>query len=581
MPEWYQDHRLSTSERDFVSTKYLSQQLIAYIGNKRRMLGQLYALFRSLTEERELKKFVDPFAGSGSVARLARQMGMDVWANDWEEYARVINRAYLCIAPKDLLGIFSPWGGIEQLLGRLNNDQSPPRRPYISRYYAPRETVGADYRRERLFFTAENALFIDRTRGRIEELFPRRGDPESPDSLAGDLITALLLYEAATHVNTSGVFKAFHKGFGGHGGDALGRIMAPMSLEYPVLCSAPGTSVVEKMDAADFLKGVSADLCYLDPPYTIHQYGSNYHLLNTIAKWDFPPVDNSIGPDGSLERKAGIREDWVETRSRFCSRRSASGAFERLLEAADARYIVLSYNSEGLVPLEELMELLTAHGRVSLRRLDYTTYRGGRQSLSRRTHNTEFQLVIERQADWGKATGLSSEDMNTFFFAQKIKNLLRGAFVPKAIERLFPVRSDSYPIYSVHLDESRELKMEYLHLPVAEPEMEEFLGMDIGKLQELADKLEEAACADRLQELRIVTTLLQGARNRGESERFQRRILKLLKKITHKKYRRQWSREMERLQNLTDAGGSSISDLGILRRGLADIRELAERRFSG
>src|SRR6056297_1372978 len=111
MSEWYQAHHLSASDRAFVSTDYLTRQLIAYIGNKRRILGFLYRLFCQLGKGHRLRSFIDPFAGSGSVTRLARQMGMEVYANDWEEYSFLLNRVFLGIRPGEPDRIFAPWGG--------------------------------------------------------------------------------------------------------------------------------------------------------------------------------------------------------------------------------------------------------------------------------------------------------------------------------------------------------------------------------------------------------------------------------------------------------------------------------------
>ena len=79
----------------------------------------------------------------------------------------------------------------------------------------------------------------------------------------------------------------------------------------------------------EFLAGRSADICYLDPPYAVHQYGSNYFMLNTIARWDRPPVSEERGPDGRLRQKAGIRADWKRTRSAFCYRDTAAAALTR------------------------------------------------------------------------------------------------------------------------------------------------------------------------------------------------------------------------------------------------------------
>ncbi|MGA2381670.1 MAG: DNA adenine methylase, partial [Spirochaetia bacterium] len=241
---------------DFTGS-YLSDQLIAYIGNKRALLPFLHGVFSSIPVDPVRSTFCDPFAGSGAVSRLARTMGFRVAANDWEPYAFVINSCHLRLNASDLDSLFPARGGIDEVLEELNAlPPLPDAEGYISRFYAPRNTAGADWRTERLFYTRENALAIDAIRQRIEEMFP--GTPAEPGAfLRKTALLAPLLYQSATHTNTSGVFKAFHKGFGGHGRDALRRIMGPVRLSRPVLVESPASAEVACMDAAAFLSGRS------------------------------------------------------------------------------------------------------------------------------------------------------------------------------------------------------------------------------------------------------------------------------------------------------------------------------------
>ena len=311
---------------------YLTRHLIAYIGNKRALLGFLHdAVSRICNDlDRERIVFLDPFAGSGAVARLARLMGLKVLANDWEFYSYIINRAHLAVNAGEAAGFFAGRGGYEGIFSFLNN-LSPPPEPerYISRYYSPQHTAAADYRKERLFYTRENGLRIDGLRSKIEELYPGFGREESSSRrrIEKGLLLASLLYQCATHTNTSGVFKACHKGFGGHGKDAK-RIMNPIHLEMPVLIDSAERAEVFRLDATQFCKGSSGDICYLDPPYNQHQYGSNYHLLNTIALWDKPAADIELNTAGVLKNKAAIRRDWVKTKSPYCYKQSAPQAFK-------------------------------------------------------------------------------------------------------------------------------------------------------------------------------------------------------------------------------------------------------------
>src|SRR6056297_66141 len=127
MPEWYQALSLLTSDWTFVSTDYLTRQLIAYIGNKRRILGFLYRIFSRLNEQHPITRFIDPFAGSGAVARMARQMGFQLAANDWEEYSRVINSAHLTLSPAEAEELFTGFGGLKNAIAELNTLQPDSR----------------------------------------------------------------------------------------------------------------------------------------------------------------------------------------------------------------------------------------------------------------------------------------------------------------------------------------------------------------------------------------------------------------------------------------------------------------------
>ena len=550
--------------------EYLSKQLIAYIGNKRRLLPSLEKLFTLLGERMPVATMIDPFAGSGAVSRLGRAMGFTVYANDWEEYSRIINRSYLTLSPAQAEGLFGSVGGLGALIRRLNSLTGEPENPYFSRYFAPAATSKADYRTERLFYTRENGLFLDRVREWIENEYPPEGLDDN-ESAARELLIALLLYEAATHANTSGVFKAFHKGFGGHGGDALGRIMRPMSLEYPVLIDGPPAEV-GAVDAARWVRGRSADLCYLDPPYTIHQYGSNYHLLNTLARWDRPAAPLELGSDGRLKRKAGIRPDWVETRSAFCSSASAAAALGELLEGIDARFLVLSYNSDGLIPISELTELLSRSGRLEMYTEGYIQYRGGKQGLNRRNSTTEFQLLLTRGAEHKRA---DADRLRRTLLLREAATLIRSYFHPRRLAALGCYGSgalvvgngpDAFPTLR-DWRFSDELR--------SDPPLTTF---STGDLEGLCTGLRQAQFQNNAEEARLLIELVEVEESpRIRREMFKRFVI-VLKKLAHKKYRSIFYGTCDRAEERL-GGLGWYNEEG--RRRLEEIRAVAERRFTG
>ena len=122
-------------------TPYLSEQLIAYIGNKRALLPFLARVFNSLTGEHSAVTFLDPFCGSGSVSRLARHLGFSTYANDWEYYAEIVTRCHVTVQQRDLESLFLNRGGVEEVFRRLNTEGHKNKTPgYISRHFAPENT---------------------------------------------------------------------------------------------------------------------------------------------------------------------------------------------------------------------------------------------------------------------------------------------------------------------------------------------------------------------------------------------------------------------------------------------------------
>lgn len=567
--------------RETTESDYLSRQLIAYIGNKRRLLPFLSDAFRHLELEYSVSSFIDPFAGSGSVSRLAKSLGYAVGANDWEWYAWVVTAAHLLVNPSDCETLFRRRGGVEGAIAELNRVGEEARKRedspgYLSRTYAPKNTDTADYRSERLFYTAENARFLDAVRDRVEEWYP--GWELGPEALNEKLLlVSAIIYEAATHANTSGVFKAFHKGFGGFGRDALKRILAPAVLEVPVLWESRRRLRVARDTATEFAAANRADLCYLDPPYTIHQYGSNYHLLNTLVLWDKPAIGGELKADGRLLHKAGIRRDWVRTRSDFCVRSRAAGALEELLGSIDARLIALSYNTEGLVSIEEVYEIMSRLGRTTLMGTDYVLYRGGRQSMFRSTYNLEYLLILR---PGHPPLPSDREEVRRFLVVKRVSSLLKSPYAPKRVEKEFSSTRDRRIMLLNGPHGGLELPMLHRHLFVRSNEGSEFAGIPTHLLEELIPRLEEARCRDRREEAEVLTSILEKECGRLDSKelRFlQTRLAGVLKKFGHRKYREAFEESRDNVRRLVAEWPDRLQ---LLSRRLEEIERIVQMRFA-
>ncbi len=556
---------------------YLRSQIIAYIGNKRRLLPLIGEALERVFDGPAPGglKFLDLFAGSGVVSRYARLRGYRVVSNDWEPFTWVLNQAYIGAGPRDVERLFGSHEKFHRIIRDLNELPDPPdEERYLSRYYAPAtdDIDEADFRTERLFYTRANALAIDRIRGAVEKSFPPRpGDGDA--ELRRCLLIAPLLYEAATHTNTSGVFKAFHKGFGGHGRDALKRILSPIVLKAPVLVDSAETCRVFRMDAAELAlreEASGADVAYLDPPYNQHQYGSNYHMLNTIALWDKPPAPLELNDKGLLRNKAGIRKDWVNTRSPYCYAETAAAAFGDLLDRLDARRILVSYSSDGIVPWEELESLCRRRGQVGIVANSYTSYRGGRQSNSRGGGNVEFVLTIDTR--WRSSSPAGRQEIRRILILREVMNLLRGMYRRSALERHFVLLPGGEMMVPL---EGRALLLKSRDGLLFNPlSLRDLAHLGIDELVVLREKLQASVCSSREEELEEIFSRLA----KGENPDLVCRVPKILKKLAHKKNRdifRHW------LVRARDLAVSHPRTYGLVKAELDEVERIARLRFQG
>ncbi len=266
-----------------------------------------------------------------------------------------------------------------------------PEDGYVSRHLCPLDDSAPDLDNERLFFTRANGMKIDAVRAQIACWGAGGWLSEAEQAV----LLASLLYAVSYVSNTSGVFKGFHRGWGGRTGTALYRILSSLQLRPPVLWDNGHQNQVMRLDAqslATELQGSTVDIAYLDPPYNQHPYGSNYHVLNTVVLGDQPVVR----PAASGRDRSAIRTDWrAERRSAYNHRATALEAYQKLLEVLDARFILTSYSTDGTIPLADLLTAAAARGRLTCVWDTYKRYRVSAQRRSRKPLNIEFVLITD------------------------------------------------------------------------------------------------------------------------------------------------------------------------------------------
>lgn len=369
------ENNIANSENEL----FLKEQIITYIGNKRKLLPYIESVIKDIIQETGEKRFrcADLFSGSGIVARMLKKYSSSLIVNDMEGYSRVINECYLTNKEDFDELLYEQYKN--EILKQCENLQEG----IIAQNYAPKDKDNIQ-KGERVFFTPRNAKYIDTVRKAIDSI----------DEKYRKFFIAPLLYEASVHANTSGVFKGFYKssktGIGKYGGDGencLNRILADIEFKKPVLSNFSSEVLVYQEDTNKLAKKLKdLDIVYLDPPYNQHGYGSNYFMLNTI-------LNNKLGKD--LSSVSGIPNDW--NRSSYNKKGEVLKVFEELIKDLDSRYIIISYNSEGFMSKEDITNMLIKHGELKTIEIKYNTFRGSRNLKDRDIYVNEYLFVLKKE----------------------------------------------------------------------------------------------------------------------------------------------------------------------------------------
>ena len=331
-----------------------------YIGSKRSLIPFLETTIEDVAGvDLHDKVFCDIFAGTGIVGSTFKPRVKKVIANDWEYYSYVLNRNYignhLEIADKE------DWlAELNQLAGVDNG--------FIYNNYCKGSGSGRQY------FSDENGKKIDAIRIQLENW-------KKSDRISEDLYYFLLasLIESADRLaNTASVYGAFLK-------HLKKTAQKPLIISPALYSINDNTHEVYCQDANVLIKKIEGDILYLDPPYNARQYGANYHLLNTIAEY------KGFTPKG----KTGLR-DYLK--SSYCGKNTVLSSFEELVRSSNFKYIILSYNNEGLMTLTDIKSIMSKYGHYEYVSQDYQRYRADKEENRNHTadHTVEYLHILEK-----------------------------------------------------------------------------------------------------------------------------------------------------------------------------------------
>ncbi len=339
-----------------------------YIGGKSLLLEEIDNVIEKVIGWENVNTCIDIFSGSGIVSRFFKEKGCNVLSNDLLTFSFVISRGTIGINTPpsfDTLG-FDPFDYLNNI--NINDSTIALEHLYIYNHYSPHDGC------ERMYFQNENAKKIDIIRLQIEDWYKKQKINEDEYFY----LLASLLMAIPYIANITGVYAAYLKFWDK-------RTYNEIKLEPPSLLLNNTKCTCTNLDYKELLN-YDMDLLYADPPYNSREYLPNYHIMETVAKYDYPVIHG----------KTGMR-DYKDQKSPFCKKRLVADAFETLIRDTNCRNILISYNNEGLLDTKTLSEICQDYAIENSFRLFEFPYRRYKNKIPNNTAGLKEQLYYLRK----------------------------------------------------------------------------------------------------------------------------------------------------------------------------------------
>ena len=321
------------------------------------MVEEIDSFIESRVESEEPLTLFDAFCGTGAVSdRLKNKFNLVI--NDNLKWATIYTagRLYAPSCHFERLG-FDPFAFLNQSDEKVQG--------FIYKNYAPTES-------SRMYFTPENAARIDYFRKQIEEWHKNKLLSEAEYML----LLASLVESVSRVSNTAGVYGAFLKKWDG-------RALKPIEFIKPAYNACDSLNIKIYNDKTEnIISDVKCDILYLDPPYTQNQYGTQYHLLETLILNDHPSVSKVTGSRPVMP----MRSDWSKEYK-------AHILLDKIIANTTARYIVMSYNNDGLMSKEYIEAVMKRYGKPETyccKKISYKKY----QNWKSQNHKEHFEYLF-------------------------------------------------------------------------------------------------------------------------------------------------------------------------------------------
>ena len=345
--------------------------MFRYIGNKSKLTTEVMNKTAEIIGEHGT--VVDLMAGTGTVAMEYRRRGYHVIASDIMTYSKhhLITQLLFDHEPefeglkflgKDGLSVY------ESVIDYLNN--LIPMQGYFFQEFSS-DGVPANGCDSRKYFTSSNASKIDAVRNKINTWVTEQKINENEESVLKHTIIMAVNRVA----NISGTYGYYLSSFKKNSLENF--VLTPYVFEN---IGNTNHTILQGF-AEDISHTITADLCYIDPPYMKRQYAANYHILETIARGDFP---EAVG-------KSGLR-DWWDQHSKFCTKTRSADSFAKVIADMNCNHFLISYSEDGLLTVDQLVELFSKFGEVVVNEINHTRFRSNQSLLPKNIKEYIFEV---------------------------------------------------------------------------------------------------------------------------------------------------------------------------------------------
>ena len=343
-----------------------------YIGSKYSILDfidETVELFVNPKDDNIV--FCDIFSGTCTVGKFFKKKGYQIISNDIEYYSYITAKHFIENNSEITFDKLKKYG-ITDVFDYLNSLKGI--KGFIYNNYSLGGTSKNEYKRQ--YFSDANALKIDAIRICIEDWKKKNLLLENEYAF----LIASLIESADKYANTASVYEAFLKKL--KKSAAKDMILSPVEV---VTTQRVNNNVVYNEDSNKLIKHIKGDILYMDPPYNSRKYDTNYHMLETIALYDNP----------TIKGKSGVRVENTK-KSKFCVKREASKVFEELVKNAKFKYILLSYNNEGIIPMKDIEKIMSKYGKYKCYSRRHRRYKADKNRKYSNDYTVEYIHCLEK-----------------------------------------------------------------------------------------------------------------------------------------------------------------------------------------